>query len=71
LNNYFNLLKFVDIVGLLKNGDFETTPTGGFASAAIGEGTASIPGWNINGTVELVSSGQRQGGMILIVPQGK
>ncbi|KAJ4780851.1 hypothetical protein LUZ62_065108 [Rhynchospora pubera] len=56
--------------GLLNNGDFETMPTGGFASAAIGEGVASIPGWSINGTVELVSSGQRQGGMILIVPQG-
>nr|CAD1834363.1 unnamed protein product [Ananas comosus var. bracteatus] len=29
------------------------------------------PGWTINGTVELISSGQRQGGMILIVPQGE
>ncbi|KAJ3695347.1 hypothetical protein LUZ60_000724 [Juncus effusus] len=57
--------------GLLTNGDFETIPSGGFASAATGEGVTSIPGWTINGTVELVSSGQRQGGMILIVPQGE
>lgn len=57
-------------LGLLTNGDFETAPAGGFASFAVGEGVTSIPGWTINGTVELVSSGQRQGGMILIVPQG-
>uniref|UniRef100_A0A0E0N2M2 DUF642 domain-containing protein n=1 Tax=Oryza rufipogon TaxID=4529 RepID=A0A0E0N2M2_ORYRU len=31
---------------------------------------SSIPGWTINGTVELISAGQHQGGMILIVPQG-
>nr|CAD1834351.1 unnamed protein product [Ananas comosus var. bracteatus] len=57
--------------GLLTNGDFETAPAGGFASFAVGEGVTSIPGWTINGTVELISSGQRQGGMILIVPQGE
>ncbi|KAI3456016.1 hypothetical protein Pfo_012679 [Paulownia fortunei] len=30
----------------------------------------AIPSWKTNGTVELVESGQKQGGMILIVPQG-
>lgn len=30
-----------------------------------------IPSWKSNGTVELVESGQKQGGMILIIPQGK
>lgn len=59
--------------GLLNNGDFETPPTGGFPnpSLAAGEGTTSLPSWTINGTVELIESGQRQGAMILIVPEGK
>ena len=56
--------------GLLMNGDFETAPPGGFVkSASVSEG-AAIPSWMINGTVELISAGQHQGGMILIVPQG-
>lgn len=55
---------------MLENGNFETTPAGGFPNAGIGDGTTSFPSWSINGTVELVRSGQKQGGMILIVPQG-
>ncbi|KAL0305502.1 UNVERIFIED_CONTAM: hypothetical protein Sradi_5967500 [Sesamum radiatum] len=55
----------------LVNGDFETPPSGGFSSGTgISDGTATIPSWKTNGTVELVESGQKQGGMILIVPQG-
>ncbi|KAG1346761.1 hypothetical protein COCNU_06G005900 [Cocos nucifera] len=59
--------------GLLNNGDFETPPIGGFPnpSLAAGEGTTPVPSWTINGTVELIKSGQLQGGMILIVPEGK
>ncbi|KAL2484217.1 hypothetical protein Fot_45661 [Forsythia ovata] len=58
--------------GLLVNGDFETLPPGGFSSeAGFFGGPVTIPGWKSNGTVELVESGQKQGGMILIVPQGK
>ncbi|KAL5716101.1 hypothetical protein ACHQM5_017833 [Ranunculus cassubicifolius] len=52
--------------GLISNGDFEVTP-------AINDetvGPASIPDWKTNGTVEFIESGQKQGGMILIVPQG-
>lgn len=56
--------------GLLENGDFEVTPAGGFSNAGIGDGVTSLPSWTINGTIELVRSGQKQGGMILIVPQG-
>ncbi|KAK3032699.1 hypothetical protein RJ639_036763 [Escallonia herrerae] len=57
--------------GLLLNGDFETAPSGGFPSVGSGsDPTATIPSWKSNGTVELVESGQKQGGMILIVPQG-
>lgn len=57
--------------GLLSNGDFKTAPAGGLVkSTSVAEGVSSIPGWTINGTVELISAGQHQGGMILIVPQG-
>ncbi|KAG6471182.1 hypothetical protein ZIOFF_072283 [Zingiber officinale] len=58
------------LVGLINNGDFETAPSGGAASSGLGEGITSLPGWTINGMVELVESGQKQGGMILIVPEG-
>lgn len=57
-------------VGLVNNGAFETVPAGGASGSGLGEGVASLPGWTINGTVELVESGQKQGGMILIVPEG-
>ncbi|GMH01491.1 hypothetical protein Nepgr_003330 [Nepenthes gracilis] len=56
--------------GLLVNGDFETAPSGGFSDDVLGEREASIPGWKSNGTVELVSSGEKQGAMILIIPGG-
>ncbi|CAL1403160.1 unnamed protein product [Linum trigynum] len=58
--------------GLVMNGDFESPPSNGFPTgeSAILEGPAEIPSWKSDGTVELVSSGQKQGGMILIVPQG-
>lgn len=58
--------------GLVPNGDFETSPSNGFPSEAIAEeGPTDIPIWKSTGTVELVRSGQKQGGMILIVPQGR
>lgn len=59
--------------GLVPNGDFETPPANGFQSEAdqvIADGRSGIPSWKSNGTVELVESGQKQGGMILIVPEG-
>ncbi|KAI4312345.1 hypothetical protein MLD38_037162 [Melastoma candidum] len=57
--------------GLVMNGDFETPPAGGFSGEAVAaDATVSIPGWTTNGTVELVRSGEKQGGMILIVPEG-
>ncbi|XP_054803245.1 protein DUF642 L-GALACTONO-1,4-LACTONE-RESPONSIVE GENE 2 [Prosopis cineraria] len=57
--------------GLVPNGDFEMAPSNGFPSEAIAEGPAEIPIWKSTGTVELVQAGQKQGGMILIVPQGR
>lgn len=59
------------IAGLVTNGDFEAPPSNGFPrDEAVVDGPSEIPGWKSNGTVELVSSGQKQGAMILIVPQG-
>ncbi|CAH9076450.1 unnamed protein product [Cuscuta epithymum] len=58
--------------GLLTNGDFERSPSGGFPSdVGFSDEPANIPNWITKGTVELVESGQKQGGMILIVPQGR
>ncbi|PWA47347.1 hypothetical protein CTI12_AA500150 [Artemisia annua] len=57
--------------GLLLNGDFETAPTGGFADDGVGDSPDAVPSWKLNGTVEVVTSGQKQGGMILIVPEGR
>lgn len=54
----------------MANGDFETPPSNGFPSESIADGRMDIPNWKLKGSVELVSSGQKQGGMILIVPQG-
>ncbi|XP_058095321.1 protein DUF642 L-GALACTONO-1,4-LACTONE-RESPONSIVE GENE 2 [Magnolia sinica] len=54
--------------GLLINGDFEAAPSNGFPNEGVGP--VSVPGWNSNGMVELIESGQKQGGMILIVPEG-
>lgn len=61
--------------GLLSNGDFEALPPGGFPSDDFGsrfsDEPTDAPEWSANGTVELVETGQKQGGMILIVPQGR
>ncbi|CAN4080197.1 unnamed protein product [Withania somnifera] len=58
--------------GPLINGNFETPSSGGFSSGdGFSDGPTVIPSWRANGTVELVESGQKQGGMILIVPQGR
>ncbi|RVW16669.1 hypothetical protein CK203_080886 [Vitis vinifera] len=65
------LIQRRSIAGPLLNGDFESPPTGGFSNEGLVDGPTTIPNWKTNGTVELVESGQKQGGMILIVPQGK
>ncbi|KAM2668010.1 hypothetical protein EV2_019635 [Malus domestica] len=57
--------------GPVPNGDFELTPSGDFSNEGMVDGPAGIPNWKANGTVELVEFGQKQGGMILIVPQGR
>ncbi|CAF1818878.1 hypothetical protein HID58_059170 [Brassica napus] len=57
--------------GLVVNGDFETPPSNGFPDDAMVQDSTEIPSWRSDGTVELIKSGQKQGGMILIVPEGR
>ncbi|VVB02058.1 unnamed protein product [Arabis nemorensis] len=57
--------------GLVVNGDFETPPSNGFPDDAVVNDPSEIPSWRSDGTVELIKSGQKQGGMILIVPEGR
>eukprot|EP00252_Welwitschia_mirabilis_P005323 TRINITY_DN15824_c0_g1_i1.p1 TRINITY_DN15824_c0_g1~~TRINITY_DN15824_c0_g1_i1.p1 ORF type:complete len:414 (-),score=-12.43 TRINITY_DN15824_c0_g1_i1:216-1430(-) len=60
------------IDGLLDNGNFEIPPSG---NATTAKSTASIvtslPGWQIQGTVEYIKEGQTQGNMLLVVPEGQ
>ncbi|EOA27232.1 hypothetical protein CARUB_v10023341mg [Capsella rubella] len=58
--------------GLVVNGNFETPPLNGFPDDdAIIHDASEIPSWRSDGMVELIKSGQKQGGMILIVPEGR
>ncbi|KAI4298262.1 hypothetical protein L6164_031840 [Bauhinia variegata] len=59
--------------GLVPNGDFEQPPSNGFPNDAMVEpaGPTEIPNWKTNGNVELVESGQKQGALILVIPQGR
>jgi len=51
------------------NGDFETAP-GGNRAWGEGQNVESLVGWKIDGTVEYVGEGQRQGNMLLVIPHG-
>lgn len=55
--------------GLLVNGNFEKEGIENRTSRA-GE-IDSLPGWNIDGMVEYINEGQKQGSMYLVVPEGK
>lgn len=55
--------------GLLVNGNFEKA---GIENRTSRAGVMdSLPGWTIEGTVEYVNDGERQGSMYLVVPEGK
>lgn len=56
--------------GLLPNGDFEYAPRPSSMNGTVVIGKNSIPFWQIGGFVEYISSGQKQGDMLLIVPNG-
>ncbi|KAK9682626.1 hypothetical protein RND81_10G086400 [Saponaria officinalis] len=58
------------IDGLLPNGDFEKGPRPSDMEGTRVINRDSIPNWEVTGFVEYIKSGQKQGDMLLVVPQG-
>lgn len=56
--------------GLLPNGNFEYGPKATEMNGTVVTGKYAIPGWEISGYVEYIKSGQKQGDMLLVVPEG-
>ncbi|KAJ9190086.1 hypothetical protein P3X46_001318 [Hevea brasiliensis] len=56
--------------GLLPNGDFEHGPKPGQMKGTLVTAKNAIPNWEISGYVEYIKSGQKQGDMLLVVPDG-
>ncbi|AES58962.2 putative Galactose-binding domain-containing protein [Medicago truncatula] len=59
------------IDGLVANGNFELGPKPTeLKGTVVTGGKNSIPEWEISGLVEYIKSGQKQGDMLLVVPEG-
>ena len=58
------------IAGLLPNGNFEYGPKPWEMKGTKVMASRAIPKWEISGYVEYIKSGQKQGDMLLIVPEG-
>ncbi|KAK9741807.1 hypothetical protein RND81_03G129900 [Saponaria officinalis] len=58
------------IDGLLPNGDFEKGPRPSDMKGTQVINRHSIPNWEVTGFVEYIKSGQKQGDMLLVVPEG-
>ncbi|KAK7255286.1 hypothetical protein RIF29_28693 [Crotalaria pallida] len=56
--------------GLLPNGDFELGPKSSQLKGSVVTAHNAIPNWTISGFVEYIKSGQKQGDMLLVVPEG-
>ncbi|KAF9612621.1 hypothetical protein IFM89_003063 [Coptis chinensis] len=56
--------------GLLPNGDFELGPKASEMKGTVVIGRNAVPEWEISGFVEYIKSGQKQGDMLLVVPEG-
>lgn len=56
--------------GLLPNGDFELGPKQSEMKGSQVIGRYAVPNWEISGFVEYIKSGQKQGDMLLVVPEG-
>ena len=54
----------------MKNGNFELAPQPEDMNGTVVLGKASIPEWEISGFVEYIKAGQKQGDMLLVVPEG-
>ncbi|MCL7027898.1 hypothetical protein MKW94_029677, partial [Papaver nudicaule] len=55
---------------LLPNGNFEYGPKKSQMKGTRVVGHDAIPNWHISGFVEYIGSGQKQGDMLLVVPEG-
>ncbi|XP_057454705.1 protein DUF642 L-GALACTONO-1,4-LACTONE-RESPONSIVE GENE 2-like [Lotus japonicus] len=62
-------LSFID--GPLPNGGFEKGPKPVQLKGSVVTGKDAIPDWTTSGFVEYIKSGQQQGDMLLVVPEGK
>ncbi|XP_061376443.1 BIIDXI-like protein At5g11420 isoform X1 [Gastrolobium bilobum] len=57
--------------GLVANGNFELGPKpSDLKGTVVIGGSHAIPEWEISGFVEYIKSGQKQGDMLLVVPEG-
>ncbi|KAG2573035.1 uncharacterized protein LOC120642468 [Panicum virgatum] len=56
--------------GLLPNGNFEEAPARSQLDGTRVTGRYAIPRWEVSGFVEYIGSGQKQGDMLLPVPEG-
>nr|XP_029149543.1 uncharacterized protein LOC112755677 isoform X2 [Arachis hypogaea] len=64
-------LSFSFIDGLVANGNFELGPKPwALNGSVVTGGSHAIPEWEISGFVEYIKSGQKQGDMLLVVPEG-
>ncbi|XAR70943.1 hypothetical protein NMG60_11027991 [Bertholletia excelsa] len=61
-------LSFTD--GLLPNGNFERGPNPADMKGTVVLRHNAIPEWEISGFVEYIKAGQKQGDMLLVVPEG-
>ncbi|MED6138263.1 L-GALACTONO-1,4-LACTONE-RESPONSIVE protein 2 [Stylosanthes scabra] len=62
-------LSFND-AGLIANGNFEKGPKASDLKGTVVTKANAIPEWEISGLVEYIKSGQKQGDMLLVVPEG-
>lgn len=62
--------KYPPNAGLLPNGNFELGPKPSDMKGTVVTGKYGIPEWEISGYVEYIKSGQKQGDMLLVVPEG-
>ena len=58
------------VSGLLPNGNFEKGPSPSQLRGTVVLSHNAIPNWEISGFVEYIKSGQKQGDMLLPVPEG-
>ncbi|KAJ6373095.1 hypothetical protein OIU76_027434 [Salix suchowensis] len=58
------------IDGLVENGNFELSPKQSDVKGTKMVGRYALPKWEISGFVEYIKSGQKQGDMLLVVPEG-